>query len=36
MLKIIDKEKEQGIITGSSYEKMKKSIEDKLSRMERK
>jgi hypothetical protein len=36
MLKIIEKEKEQGILTGISYERMKKSIEEKLSKLEKK
>jgi hypothetical protein len=36
MLKVIEKEKEQGIISGSSYEKMKKSIEEKLTKLEKK
>ena len=36
MLKIIEKEKQQGIITGISYERMKKSIEGKLNKLEKK
>ncbi|MFH1228912.1 MAG: NEW3 domain-containing protein [Candidatus Aenigmatarchaeota archaeon] len=36
MLNIVEKEKEQGILTGSSYEKMKKSIQEKLSKLEKK
>jgi uncharacterized membrane protein len=36
MLNVLEKEKEQGIITGSSYDKMKKSIEEKLSKFEKK
>jgi len=36
MLKIIEKEKQQGIITGISYERMKKSIEEKLNKLEKK
>jgi uncharacterized membrane protein len=36
MLKVLEKEKEQGIITGNSYDKMKKSIEEKLSKLEKK
>lgn len=36
MLKVLEKEKEEGIITGSSYDKMKKSIEEKLSKTEKK
>jgi len=36
MLKIIEKEKQQGILTGISYERMKKSIEEKLTKLEKK
>jgi len=35
MLKILEKEKEEGIISGSSYEKMKKSLEEKLAKLEK-
>jgi len=36
MLKIIEKEKQQGIITGISYERMKRGIEEKLNKLEKK
>jgi uncharacterized membrane protein len=36
MLKVLEKEKGEGIITGSSYDKMKKSIEEKLTKIEKK
>jgi hypothetical protein len=36
MIKILEKERDNGTITGSSYEKMKKSLEEKLSKLEKK
>lgn len=36
MLKILEKEKGEGIISQSSYEKMKKSIEEKLVKLQKK
>jgi hypothetical protein len=36
MLKILDSEKAEGIISQGSYEKMRKSIEDKLAKLEKK
>ncbi|MEM5778326.1 MAG: NEW3 domain-containing protein [Candidatus Aenigmatarchaeota archaeon] len=35
MLKILEKEKEEGIVSISSYEKMKKSIEERLNKLEK-
>ena len=36
MIKILENERDDGTITGSSYEKMKKSLEEKLSKLEKK